>query len=186
MTSIVVGSYAGDYGVHLTRSRRNTTTSAVVEDSLRNRIQSLVNELGLELPVHLDSNLLRLDTMTYGVVLNGRKYAQGSHVEYVVPSQNPSGNSTPTYHIGTILCFYVIYNVDRPKRNIVFVSVKERPVKRKISSMYVLDLLEATPPSSPDDVLLHVDSVSCRVHVVPHMDVSNKSEVVAIRVWDSR
>ena len=130
--------------------------------------------------------------------INGRFFRQGVHCEYllhVLPRGNLPGiggllGSSTSYSLGTIALFYRVPMVGGPSPA-TFVSVKPRLIKEKERSMYVIDsICEDTSLSAFKHVhtlahhLIHVDSITAKVKLVPHYAVDKHDSLMCgIKMW---
>ena len=112
--------------------------------------------------------------MTAGVHLNGHEYKQGDWCGVV--KTNPRRPGSPaTYHVGRVENFLVF-------PGIVFVRLSERPVLEKRFTYYIHQNTDGFMDCG--NLLVHIDNVTAKMHVVPHFDDAEK--VCSIHVWDAR
>ena len=78
--------------------------------------------------------------------------------------------------------------------NHTFVAIKDRPVKRKIRSMYIVDSVREDTTMRgfkyehlSTHTLIYIDSITAKVKLVPHYDDSKKNELMCgIPMWEAR
>ena len=148
----------------------------------------------------------RIFAPAVGIRLNGRNYAQGSHIAFL-PKVPRRGNlegvggldgSSTSHCIGTIQMFYTCEMVSlvpgRPS-TATFLDVIVRPKLRTWQDIFILEndrQLVGTEKigfnhvHSPVHKLIHVDSITSKVMLVPHFQEEKTHEMCAIRMWDAR
>ena len=139
--------------------------------------------------------------MIAGVYLNGRQYSQGSHCSYypfVTPRHNQQGiggldGSVSSLKIGTIWMFYRFQLIGNSSLT-TFVSITDRPIVGNHGNLKMVDTVKSDTllpnfnhrhdPSVHN--LIHIDSISHKVKLVPHFDASNNEHMFAINMWEAR
>ena len=140
-----------------------------------------------------------------GVYLNGRRYSQGSVVEYLprVRESNVRVGSSRSFRIGIINMFYVFYRGDE---QITFFSLSDLQIIEPYHSLYIIEksryeecraYIENRDNSvnrnfsfvhnSSQHRVFHIDSITSKVHVVPHFNSEKRNDLMcAIRMWYAR
>ena len=135
--------------------------------------------------------------MVTGVRLNGRNYAQGDTCVYL-PRIQPRGNrdgvggrdgASKSHLIGLINMFYIL-----PQGDVTFVSIRHLPTVPKVRTLYVTPTVNrpvqaglAYEYQQDTDVLIHVDSITAKLFLVPHFDSDRRVDFMCgITMWDSR
>jgi hypothetical protein len=133
--------------------------------------------------------------MIAGVVLNGREYQQGDACVFfpvVVPRGNRDGvggrrGNADSAKVGIINMFYIFDGT-------ILVDVTVLPLVEKYRSLYIVENKEVQPRvqfkavytfmSAVDRLVIHVDAISCKVHLAPHF--ANTALLCGIPMWDAR
>ena len=181
---------AGAYDVELKPSRRNSR-EVCVQRSLRSKVITLSRQMPR---AAVRQNELqdgaKCLVMTKGVRLNGRQYAQGDHVEYSMIFDRRNRNvDMDARSVGQIRQFYVFRHTQPSVKNVVFVEIQEREVLSKYRSVYELQHFDRGLSGDLSSVectgkLLHIDSITFKVHIAPHW--SNTHKLCAIPMWAAR
>jgi hypothetical protein len=101
--------------------------------------------------------------------------------------------SSLSHLVGTIMMFYTfcVTGLGAPV-TATFVEIKRRPIEYKVRSLYIIQtigvddsLLKGLEHQFSDDhVLVHVDSITHKLKVVPHFDAQYEDALMcAIPMW---
>ena len=180
------GTAPGMFGVNLKPSRRNCKT-VLLSTEERRQVTALC--ASYPLVPRPDVACTTWKRMSAGVKLNGRPYTAGSICEYmgrINRHQHRNAGDLSHRKIG-LICSFLVSPDDGPSRSTsVFVLVRPQVVHGLYKNMYILD--KDTSTQSLDDTnckMLYIDSISAKIHVVPHYDEDNTSQVCGIRMWES-
>jgi hypothetical protein len=141
--------------------------------------------------------------MVGGVWLNGRQYKQGCHVEYLPRvalrhnRDGPGGSegSSTSHKVGLVHMFYTFtmmgYAASGLAKQATFAAITDCPlVSPKVRSLYFIDApSERLYPKfrfvlTDAHSLIHVDSITAKVMVVPHFDRDLRStQSCGIPMW---
>ena len=197
----------GEYSYHVHATRRNSVTKLITDVPTEHKKDGVNNMAGcvkallasLKHPrAYRPAEDGKCEVLVGGVRINGRLFRQGDHCEYllhVLPRGNLPGiggllGSSTSYSLGTIALFYRVPMVGGPSPA-TFVSVKPRLIKEKERSMYIIDsICEDTSLSAFKHVhtlahhLIHVDSITAKVKLVPHYAVDKHDSLMCgIKMW---
>lgn len=200
----VRGDLPGSYGCTIKQTRRGARggpTPSGVELAVLQLVRSLGHPRSYK-PVH-DGHCQR---MISGVTLNGHKYKQGHQILFL-PRIRRRGNaagpgglegSSTSHQVGTICMFYQLAMQGTSEglpRHIVVVSVLVHPEVGRANQLRVVDTVREDVKllgwdhfhDSRVHTLIHVDSITSRVMLVPHFDRSKKdSQMCVIPMWKAR
>ena len=212
------GSVPGAYALELRESRRNSRKFFFDEDVcalVRGKVRDVLELLKYPpayKPVQPSPGERGEGcvAMIAGVILNGRRYAQGSHCEYLpwVPvsyrnrargilADGPGGweGSSTSRKICTVHMFYT-FNMQGPgPKRATFVAITDRPVLSRARSLSVIswagerDLKPGFDFEMTDGhELIHIDSITWKVKLAPHFnsDLATAGQACAIPIWESR
>jgi hypothetical protein len=135
-----------------------------------------------------------------GLTLNGRKYKQGDHCEYlpyVRPRRGEQGaeGSSLSHKVGTVRMVYRIKMEGPGPEWALFVSLLDRPELGYVHNMYeVATVREDTRLvgfnhnySLHNHTLVHVDSITSKIKLVPHFNQTKRAtHMCGIRIWLAR
>ena len=106
-------------------------------------------------------------------------------------------DSSESYLVGTIKLFYVCTLTDDKgiQRKEVFVAVRKRPIIDRDRSLYIVNTV-STDTNQPvfkyefdvsTDIILHLDSITDRLMLVPHYDKDHADTLMCgIVMWAAR
>lgn len=185
------GDLAGSYAVTLRPSRRNSR-SLKPGPALKQRFNSISRRAAGVVPA---AELTACTGMIAGVVLNGREYQQGdacAFFPYVRPRGNRDGvggrrGNVDSAKVGIINMFYIFEST-------ILVDLTVLPLVEKCRSLFIVQNRYVQPRvqfkqvykfmSAVDRLVMHVDSISCKVHLAPHF--SDTALLCGIPMWDAR
>ena len=196
---------AGEYSFNVRptwRNSRNVSPSDVAteEKSITTHVRTLWRSLKNPAS-YAPKEDAKCVILVAGVTINGRKFRQGAHCEYlpkVVPRGNlpgPGGQegSSQSHRVGTICLFYLFEMKGGPSPE-VFVSIKPRPILSRQRSMYIVANIkdDTSQPQfahshTNDHTLIHIDSITGKIMLVPHYNVDESNTLMcAIKMWGVR
>ena len=139
-----------------------------------------------------------------GIVLNGRRYYQGSHIGYFKHVQRarpadadvPGGlqGSATSLRMATINCFYLC-DMENGPTPALFVSVTKHKIKDTHGGLLIIESVGDSTfkhgfnfqHDSQVHKMIHVDSIKGKYKFVPHFDTSISSDFMCcISIWDAR
>ena len=149
---------AGTFGVSLKSTKRNTKLVHRVPPQLQRLMSN-------------GSGSRRVERMTAGVTINGRKFWAGSHCEFALSvsrARPHEANSPSKFKVGTVDAFYVVRYGER--RVDVFVKLQVHTTHSVEGDIYQL---HDTELSQLDTTYLHVDRLTYKVKRAPHWTDDN-------------
>ena len=209
------GRAPGEFGVELRQSRRNARNADVRElVTVLPMLKALLRRLGCPAAYKPATGPRTCIAMTAGVMLNGRQYKQGSHAEYLPrvgrrgnrPGAGGAEGSSTSHRVATVHMFYHFsMEGSRPESyrggvtlkalpdEATFAIVSDRVVHDKIRSMHIVDAVRdsATKPgfkfkTAAEHTIIHIDSITAKVMIVPHFDTTQNHLMCAIPMWIAR
>jgi hypothetical protein len=186
------GGLSGEFGVDVKPTKYNSKRLCDTTD-LYSRIVSLLARLGHDSSYKpLCGSDMHCLAMTGGVKLNGRLYAQGAVVEYLETAVEYQEHCV-VRRLGTIGMFYHVRMEGPGQREALFVAVKDRPVTGKVRSMHITPTFveDGSKPKfkfvlTESHLLLHVDSISAKVMLVPHFDHTlAATHMCGLKMWEA-
>ena len=209
------GQAPGEFGVELRQSRRNARNADVRElVTVLPMLKALLKRLGCPAAYKPATGLRACIAMTAGVILNGRQYKQGSHAEYLPvvrrrfnrPGPGGEEGSSESHRVATVHMFYhFTMQGSRPETvrggvtlkelpdEATFAIISDRAVRDKIRSMHIVDAVRdnATKPgfkfkTAAEHTIIHIDSITAKVMIVPHFDTTQNHLMCAIPMWIAR
>ena len=210
------GQAPGDFGVELRQSRRNARKADERElvRTVLPMLKALLKRLNCPAAYKPATGLRACIAMTAGVILNGRQYKQGSHAEYLpvvkrrgnLAGPGGEGGSSTSHRVATVHMFYhFTMQGSRPETyrggvtlkalpdEATFAIISDRVVHDKIRSMHIVDAVRdsATKPgfkfkTAAEHTIIHIDSITAKVMLVPHFDATQNHLMCAIPMWIAR
>lgn len=178
-------SAPGAFGVHVKRTKRNSRTIAesCLPQGVRRQIAALCSSASPTLRApQFAEGVVQMDK---GVTINGRPYQAGNFCEIVSSIPRSAQADDPRFiAIAEIDCFFVLScGVGCDRSDEVFISVWVVNVLEKQRSLYIRARPAEDEPKPPAKII-HVDSVTRRIHFVPHF--SQAGLECGIPVWDAK
>ncbi len=196
---------AGMYTVHLQPSRRNM--KPILGDDKRAVLTQAITVLrnaGFRLSRSVIlSDACTVKAMIKGVLINGRSFDQGAHVEYY-PRVRRRGNlegaggregSSTSQRLATVNMYYVVRAPRESGRfdNATIVDITDIPILRRARGMYVVESVRSNTRllgfnvGTTGRTFVHIDSIAFKIKLVPHWSDQFKDDLMCgLRVWEAR
>ena len=197
----IKGALPGQYARVVTPTRRNNKSVAVALSSVQSPLFTKLRVICAALPDFAISRDLECLQMIAGVKLNGHEYSQGDTVAYM-PRVRVRGNlegvggrfgASESHKIGTIKMMYYFPSIAEYAGT--FVDIEDRPVSRKLRSLFIVDHHLPLPqghhahPITNASTLYHIDAITHKIKLVPHFHQDTKksvTEMCGIIIWEAR
>jgi len=182
---------AGAYAVELNRNARTERvvdlTSSSYATSMATTTREVANKSKFGKP-----NLTEVVALSVTIRINGRPYRHGDYCEFAlhVGRSRPERATTPESRgLGVIQGFYLV-PCGRQKINNVVVDVLPLPAHMETDGYHRLSVNANRPRDHTRTRMLHVDSITYKLHKVPQPLVPGGEEdddlFYFIRIWESR
>ena len=198
---------AGMYTVQLQPSRRNE--KPILGDDKRailTQASTVLRNAGFRLSsAVIVSEACTVKAMIKGVLINGRSFDQGAHVEYY-PRVRRRGNqcgaggrdgSSTSQCLATVNMYYV---VRAPRANsrgrfdtATIVDITDIPILQRARGMYVVESVRSNTRllgfnvGTTGRTFVHIDSIAFKIKLVPHWSDELKDALMCgLRVWEAR
>jgi hypothetical protein len=187
---------AGDFQIVISPSRRAKKIQDLTGKDRLEAIKTICRASNGAIPQLVEPNKCLVHTK--GVSINGKKYAQGDHIEFY-PRVRRRGNADGvggrdgnigSSLLGTVNMFYTFGHKTNDAQT--FVEITPLPITDRIRDLFEIDAIArsearlngfARVPSGPT-TMIHVDAVAFQVKVVPHF--SNENKLLVLRMRRSR
>ena len=174
-------STPGTYAVSVQHTTRNTRAAKNCPDRVKNLARQMCSDLHISVR---SIDMKSTKVMSDGIIINGRKYAVGSHclvisrINRYLANVHREENDTDVHKVVTIKKFYTL-QIDGEE--VAFAQVAAHTLKR----IYMESIWVVEKKTNGEKFYVAIDSIRSKLHFGPHWRLTLTNLVCAIPIWSA-